>query len=61
MKRSLTIALLIVAAFVIFAYGFSVTQVNLEELGQESRQQALTRILRALAHPDFIAFDQEQV
>ncbi len=61
MKRSLTIALLIVATFVIFAYGFSVTQVNLEELGQESRQQALTRILRALAHPDFITFDQEQV
>ena len=61
MKRSLTIVLLIVAAFVIFAYGFSVTQVNLEELGQESRQESLTRILRALAHPDFIAFDEEQV
>ena len=61
MKRTLTIALLIIVAFVVYAYGFSVTQVNLAELGMQSRQEALTRIMRALAHPDFITFDQEQV
>ena len=49
-----------IAALVIYAYGFDVTQVNLEELGSQSRQQSLTRIIRALARPDFLEYDQEE-
>ena len=61
MKRSLAIALGIIVLVVIYAYGFAVTQVNLEELGSPTRQIALTRIMRALAHPDFFTYDQEQI
>ncbi len=61
MKRSLLIAAAIIAGFVIFAYGFAVTEVDLTELGSERRQESLARILRALARPDFIEFDQEVI
>ena len=61
MKRRLLIALAVVAGIVIYAYGFAVTQVNLEELDSPTRQESLTRIMRALAHPDFFEFDEEQV
>ncbi|MCB0186446.1 MAG: ABC transporter permease subunit, partial [Caldilineaceae bacterium] len=47
-------------AIVIYAYGFEVTQVNLEELGSPTRQQSLARILRALARPDFLEYEQEE-
>jgi hypothetical protein len=60
MKRSLILAIGIILAFVIFAYGFEVTQVNLAELGSPTRQESLTRILRALARPDFFTYDQEE-
>lgn len=61
MTRSLRLALLIIIGLVIFAYGFSVTQVNLEELDSPARQESLTRILRALARPDFLEWEQEEV
>ncbi|HXF64835.1 MAG TPA: ABC transporter permease subunit [Caldilineaceae bacterium] len=60
MKRSLVIAAAILVGFVVFAYGFAVTQVDLTELGSPTRQESLARILRALARPDFIEFEQEQ-
>jgi phosphonate ABC transporter permease subunit PhnE len=60
MKRSLFIAIAIIAGFVIFAYGFAVTQVDLTELGSATRQESLARILRALARPDFIEYEQEE-
>ena len=52
--------LAILVAVVIYAYGFAVTQVNLEELGSPTRQQSLARILRALARPDFLTYEQEE-
>ncbi|MCB0108650.1 MAG: hypothetical protein KDE53_22170, partial [Caldilineaceae bacterium] len=52
--------LAILVAIVIYAYGFEVTQVNLEELGSPTRQQSLARILRALARPDFLEYEQEE-
>ena len=61
MNRSVKLGLFIIIGIIVYAYGFSVTQVNLEELGLPARQQALTRILRALAHPDFFEFDQVEV
>jgi hypothetical protein len=60
MKRSLLIAAAIIVGFVIFAYGFAVTEVDLDQLGSPTRQESLSRILRALARPDFIQFDQEE-
>jgi phosphonate ABC transporter permease subunit PhnE len=60
MKRSLMLAVGIILAFVIFAYGFAVTQVDLAELGSPTRQESLTRILRALARPDFFTYDQAE-
>ena len=52
-KRPFVFIVGLIAAVLIFAYGFQVTQVNLEELGSETRQQSLARIMRALARPDF--------
>lgn len=52
--------LAILVAVVIYAYGFEVTQVNLEELGSPTRQQSLARIIRALAQPDFFEYEQEE-
>lgn len=60
MLRRLGLTLAILVAIVIYAYGFEVTQVNLEELGSPTRQQSLARILRALAKPDFLEYEQEE-
>jgi phosphonate ABC transporter permease subunit PhnE len=60
MKRALTLIIGIILIYVIFAYGFEVTDVNLAELGSQTRQESLTRILRALARPDFFTYDQEE-
>lgn len=60
MRRSIILALSIVLGIVIFAYGFEVTQVDLQQLGSPTRQESLARILRALARPDFIQFEQEE-
>jgi phosphonate ABC transporter permease subunit PhnE len=60
MKRSLLTAAAIIVGFVIFAYGFAVTEVDLTELGSATRQESLTRILRALVRPDFIEYEQEE-
>ena len=45
---------------VIFAYGFQITRVNLEELSSAQRQQSLIRVMRALAKPDFFEYEQEE-
>lgn len=60
MVRRIGLILAIVIAIVIYAYGFEVTQVNLEELGSPTRQQSLARIIRALAKPDFLEYEQEE-
>lgn len=60
MKRSLFTAAAIILGFIIFAYGFAVTEVDLTELGSTTRQMSLARIMRALARPDFIEFEQEE-
>ncbi len=43
---------------VVYAFGFSVTDVNFETTRDEVRLTQLTRILRALAHPDIFEFEQ---
>jgi phosphonate ABC transporter permease subunit PhnE len=60
MKRSLLTAAAIVVGFIIFAYGFAVTEVDLTELGSSTRQESLSRIMRALVRPDFFEYDREE-
>jgi phosphonate ABC transporter permease subunit PhnE len=59
--RSLSIAAVVVISVVIYAYGFQVTKVNLEETKSPRRQEQLIRIIRALAKPDIIEYKQEEV
>jgi phosphonate ABC transporter permease subunit PhnE len=59
--RSLAIGLATLLVLVVFAYGFSVTNINFEETRSERRVASLTRILRALAHPHIFDYDYEVV
>jgi phosphonate ABC transporter permease subunit PhnE len=58
--RSLALALAVLAGLVIYAYGFQVTQVSLEETSDPLRQERFIRILRALAKPDIVAYEKEE-
>jgi phosphonate ABC transporter permease subunit PhnE len=60
-KRFLVVALSIILAVIIYAYGFTVTKVNLAETKSERRQIQLIRIIRALARPDIIEYEQTVV
>ena len=60
LRRSISLALAILVGLVIYAYGFQVTKVDLKETREPRRQQNLVRILRALAQPDIIRYDQEE-
>lgn len=59
--RSLGLAASIIACVIIYAYGFQVTKVNLEETKSPRRQEQLLRIIRALAKPDILAYNQEEI
>jgi phosphonate ABC transporter permease subunit PhnE len=59
--RSIGIGVAIVVAVVIYAYGFQVTKVNLEETKSARRQEQLIRIIRALAKPDILEYTQEEL
>lgn len=59
--RSLGLAASIIAAVIIYAYGFQVTKVNLEETKSPRRQEQLLRIIRALAKPDLFVYDKTEV
>ena len=58
--RSIGIGLTILFVLVIYAYGFQVTKVNLEETKSERRQEQLFRILRALARPNLLEYEKEE-
>ncbi len=58
--RSLGLGAIIVGAIIIYAYGFQVTKVNLEETKSERRQQQLLRIIRALAKPDLFEYEKQE-
>ncbi len=51
--------LLIVGILVVYAYGFQVTQIDLEEPQKPKRQEQLVRIIRGLARPDLVEWDRE--
>jgi len=60
-KRAFIVGLVTCLIIIVFAYGFQVTQVNFEETRSETRLTQLTRIIRALAHPDLIEYEREEV
>jgi phosphonate ABC transporter permease subunit PhnE len=59
-KRSLWMSMAIIAGVLIYAYGFDATQVDLARIRDESRQERLVNIVRALARPDLVEYDQAE-
>ncbi|MEM7111168.1 MAG: ABC transporter permease subunit [Chloroflexota bacterium] len=47
------------ATFLLYAYATDVTEINLEEPQDPQRQAVTTRVIRALARPDFFQYDEE--
>jgi phosphonate ABC transporter permease subunit PhnE len=58
--KSVQVGLTVLLVLFIYAYGFDVTKVNLEELRSERRQESLTRVTRTLAQPDLITYDKKE-
>lgn len=62
LRHALRSAMWVIAAILgvlIFSYGFAVTQINLEEPQDPKRQEVTTRVIRALARPDFFEYHEE--
>ena len=58
--RSVLTGIGVLAVLLVYAYGFQVTQVSLEQTKSEHRREQLFRILRALARPDLVKYEQEE-
>jgi phosphonate ABC transporter permease subunit PhnE len=58
--KSLRTGLIVLLVLIIFAYGFEITDIDLEQLRSEQRQNSLQRVTRALARPDIFEFEQEE-
>lgn len=56
-RRTLWMIIGILAAFVIYAYAFETTDVSLDKIRDERRQEQLFRVLRALARPDLFTYE----
>ena len=59
--HSLGTLLAVVVLIVVYAYGFQVTQVDLEKPKEERRQSQLTNIIRGLAQPRLVEYDEERL
>jgi phosphonate ABC transporter permease subunit PhnE len=59
-RRSILLGLAVLAGLIVYAYGFEVTKVSLEEMGQPERQASLVRILRAISHPPIVEYEQSE-
>ncbi len=60
-KKSLGVGLAVALGLIIFAYAFQVTNVNFATTRDEVRQVSITRVLRALAHPDLIEYEVSEL
>lgn len=58
--KSLQLGLAILAGLFIYAYGFQITKVDLEDLRSERRQESMARVLRALARPLIFEYEQQE-
>ena len=56
--KSLQVGIAVLFGLVVYAYGFQITKVDLEDLRSERRQESLTRVMRALARPEIIEYEQ---
>jgi len=59
-RRSLYLVLAIIATVVVYAYAFEKTDVNLDRIQDEQRQEQLFRVLRALAQPDLFTYESTE-
>ena len=57
--KSIRLGLAVLLGLLVFAYGFQITEVDLEDLRSERRQQSLVRVMRALARPEIFEYEQE--
>ncbi len=57
--KSIQTGLAVLLVLIVFAYGFEITQIDLEELRSEQRQTSLQRVTRALVRPDIVEFEQD--
>ena len=55
-KRTLWIVIGLLAGFVIYAYAFETTEVSLDTITDENRQESLFRVLRALGNPEILDY-----
>ena len=60
-NKSIKTAIIVLIVLIVYAYGFDVTQVNMETAREPRRQQSFVRIIRALAHPDIVTYEQSEV
>jgi phosphonate ABC transporter permease subunit PhnE len=60
-RRILIIVIGLAIAFIVYAFAFERTDVSLDEIQSETRQEQLFRILRALVRPDLITYDTEEL
>jgi phosphonate ABC transporter permease subunit PhnE len=58
--KSIQVGLAVLAGLLIYAYGFQITRVDLEDLRSERRQASLTRVIRALAQPEIFEYAQQE-
>lgn len=57
--KSLGTGIAVLAGLIIYAYGFQITKIDLEQLRSERRQESLVRVTRALVQPDIFEYEQE--
>ena len=60
-KKSLGTGLIVALVLIIFAYAFQVTDVDFGTTRDEVRQVSITRVLRALAHPDLFIYETDDL
>ena len=53
--------LVVAVILIVYAYGFQVTQVNLEKPKEARRQTQLTNIIRGLAQPRLLEYEQQRL
>ena len=57
--KSVQVGFAVLLGLLVYAYGFQITQVDLEDLRSERRQESLVRVMRALARPEIFEYAQE--
>ena len=58
--RTLLTVLAIAVGVIIYAYGWNTTEISLEEVKDETRQESVQRAMRELLSPDLFTRDREE-